>query len=361
MFTELQARLQQISERVENLRRSLDVDAAQEKIKTIDSQTMHHEFWDNSDAARTIMQERAQLKEQIDPYLQFVKEIEEIEILIQLGTEEEESSIITEIENNLNTLQKDIQTLEFSMALSGPHDISNAFLSIHPGAGGTESCDWASMLLRMYLRWMENKGYQANIVEFLPGDEAGVKSVTIEVIGKYAYGYLKAEKGIHRLVRISPFDANKRRHTSFASVFVMPEVEDIEVEINEDDLRIDTYHSSGAGGQHVNVTDSAVRITHLPTGIVVTCQNERSQHKNKASAMHVLRARLYEYQQEQQQEKITTLEGEKKEIAWGSQIRSYVFQPYTLIKDHRTGFEMGDIQRVMDGDITPFIESYLFG
>ncbi len=322
---------------------------------------MHHEFWNNSDAARIIMQERAQLKEQIEPYLQFIKEIEDTEILIQLGTEEKESSLITEIENKLNTLQKDIQTLEFSRALSGPHDISNAFLSIHPGAGGTESCDWASMLLRMYLRWIENKGYQTNIVEFLPGDEAGVKSVTVEIIGKYAYGYLKSEKGIHRLVRISPFDANKRRHTSFASVFVMPEVEDIEVEINEDDLRIDTYHSSGAGGQHVNVTDSAVRITHLPTGIVVTCQNERSQHKNKASAMHVLRARLYEYQQERQEEKIAAIEGEKKEIAWGSQIRSYVFQPYTLIKDHRSGFEMGDIQRVMDGDITPFIEAYLFG
>ncbi len=322
---------------------------------------MHHEFWDNSSVARTIMQEKAQLKERIDPYLQFIKEIEDIEVLIQLGTEEEEAALVAEVEDKLNTLQSDIQALEFSMALSGPHDTSNAFLSIHPGAGGTESCDWAAMLLRMYLRWIENKGYQTNIVEFLPGDEAGVKSVTVEIIGKYAYGYLKAEKGIHRLVRISPFDANKRRHTSFASVFVMPEVEDVEVEINEDDLKIDTYHSSGAGGQHVNVTDSAVRITHLPTGIVVTCQNERSQHKNKASAMHVLRSRLYEYQQEQQQEKIATIAGEKKEIAWGSQIRSYTFQPYTLIKDHRTGFEMGDIQRVMDGDITPFIEAYLFG
>ncbi|MFH1861129.1 MAG: peptide chain release factor 2 [bacterium] len=361
MFTELQSRLQQISKRIENLRGSLDVDAAQKEINTIEAQTIHHEFWDNSDTARTIMQRMAQLKEQIEPYLKFVKEIENIDILIQLGTEENETSLVMEVENNLDTLQKDIQALEFSMALSGPHDISNAFLSIHPGAGGTESCDWASMLLRMYLRWMENKGYQTNIIEFLPGDEAGVKSVTVEVTGKYAYGYLKAEKGIHRLVRISPFDANKRRHTSFASVFVMPEVEDVEVEINEDDLRIDTYHSSGAGGQHVNVTDSAVRITHLPTGIVVTCQNERSQHKNKASAMHVLRARLYEYQEEQQQEKMTKLGGEKKEIAWGSQIRSYVFQPYTLIKDHRTGFEMGDIQRVMDGDVTPFIEAYLFG
>ncbi|MBI4753480.1 peptide chain release factor 2, partial [Candidatus Desantisbacteria bacterium] len=333
----------------------------QKEIDAIEAQTMQSGFWNNAEDARAIMQRMAQLKEQIEPYLRFVKETEEMDILIQLGTEEDESSLIPEIENKLSTLEKDIQALEFTMALSGPHDISNAFLTIHPGAGGTESCDWASMLLRMYLRWIENKGYQANIIDFLPGDEAGVKGVTVQVTGKYAYGYLKAEKGIHRLVRISPFDANKRRHTSFASVFVMPEVEDVEVEINEDDLKIDTYHSSGAGGQHVNVADSAVRITHLPTGTVVTCQNERSQHKNKASAMHVLRARLYECQQEQQKETMSKIGGEKKEIAWGSQIRSYVFQPYTLIKDHRTGFEMGDIQKVMDGGISPFIEAYLFG
>jgi len=212
-------------------------------------------FWNNAEDAKAIMQRMAQLKEQIESYLRFVKETEEMDILIQLGTEEDELSLIPEIENKLSTLEKDIQALEFTMALSGPHDISNAFLTIHPGAGGTESCDWASMLLRMYLRWTENKGYQTNIIDFLPGDEAGVKGVTVQVTGEYAYGYLKAEKGIHRLVRISPFDANKRRHTSFASVFVMPEVEDVEVEINEDDLKIDTYHSSGAGGQHVNVTD----------------------------------------------------------------------------------------------------------
>jgi peptide chain release factor 2 len=281
--------------------------------------------------------------------------------LLQLGKEENDVSVIDEIRDKLSNVEHQIRKLEFKQALSGKHDRSNAFLSINPGAGGTESCDWASMLLRMYLRWAEHQGYKTNIIDFLPGEEAGIKGVTVHVTGDYAYGYLKAEKGIHRLVRISPFDANKRRHTSFASVFVVPEVEDIEVEINEEDLKIDTYRSSGPGGQHVNVTDSAVRITHIPTGIVVTCQNDRSQHKNKANAMRVLRARLYEYYQEQQRKELAKLEGEKKEIAWGSQIRSYVFQPYTLVKDHRTNLEIGDVQRVMDGDITPFIEAYLFG
>jgi peptide chain release factor 2 len=249
---------------------------------------------------------------------------------------------------------------ELLMMLSGEDDARNAIFTIHPGAGGTESQDWAEILLRMYLRWCERRGLKRDIVEIQAGEEAGLKSVTVTVEGDYAYGYLKAESGVHRLVRISPFDANKRRHTSFASLFVMPEIEeDIEIEIDEKDLRIDTYRSSGHGGQHVNVTDSAVRITHLPTGIVVTCQNERSQHKNKATAMKVLRSRLYERAQREREEKKAALEGTKKEIAWGSQIRSYVLHPYQLVKDHRTGTEVGNVDRVLDGDIDDLIEAEL--
>jgi peptide chain release factor 2 len=244
--------------------------------------------------------------------------------------------------------------------LGGENDPNNAIVSIHSGAGGTEAQDWSEMLLRMYLRWAERKGFKAEIIDYLPGEEAGVKSVTFTVNGEYAYGYLKAESGIHRLVRISPFDAGKRRHTSFSSLFVYPEIkEDIVVEINEDDLRIDTYRSSGAGGQHVNKTDSAVRITHLPTNIVVQCQNERSQHKNKAMAMKVLKARLYELKRREQEEKMEQLHSTKKDIAWGSQIRSYTLQPYRLAKDHRTNLEVGNVDAVLDGDIDPFIEAYL--
>jgi peptide chain release factor 2 len=244
--------------------------------------------------------------------------------------------------------------------LGGENDRNNAIVSIHAGAGGTEAQDWSQMLLRMYLRWAERKGFRTEIIDYLAGEEAGVKSATFTVTGDYAYGYLRAESGIHRLVRISPFDAGKRRHTSFASVFVYPEVsEDIVVEINEDELRVDTYRSSGAGGQHVNKTDSAVRITHLPTGIVVQCQNERSQHKNRAMAMKVLKARLYELKKKEQEEKMEQLHSGKKDIAWGSQIRSYILQPYRLAKDHRTNMEIGNVDGVLDGDLDPFIESYL--
>lgn len=244
--------------------------------------------------------------------------------------------------------------------LSGENDINNAIVSIHPGAGGTESQDWAQMLFRMYTRWCERMGYRVEVLDLQPGEEAGIKSATFSVIGDYAYGYLKAEAGVHRLVRISPFDANKRRHTSFASVFVCPEIEEnVEVVIDEKELRIDTYRASSAGGQHVNKTSSAVRITHIPTGIVVQCQNERSQHRNKASAMKVLRARLYELQKREQEEKLEKMVSKKKEIAWGSQIRSYIFQPYQMVKDHRTDVERGNVNAIMDGDIDQFIEAYL--
>ena len=257
-------------------------------------------------------------------------------------------------------VSQQVAQFELAQILGSPDDRRNAIVSLHPGAGGTEAQDWAEILLRMYMRWADRRGYRTEILEYQPGEEAGVKSVTFTVAGEYAYGYLKAEAGIHRLVRISPFDANSRRHTSFASVFVYPEVdEDIKVDINEADLRIDTYRSSGAGGQHVNKTDSAVRITHLPTNIVVACQNERSQHKNKAMAMKILRSRLYELELEKQRERMETYHKTKKEIAWGSQIRSYVLHPYRMVKDHRTGIEIGDADRVLDGDLDQFIQAYL--
>lgn len=284
--------------------------------------------------------------------------VEDVETLVELAEEGEDLG--EDIAQSLEKLEKLIGGQELMMKLSGEDDARNAILNIHPGAGGTESQDWAEMLLRMYLRFCELRGFSAAVVEYQPGDEAGVKNATVTIAGDYAFGYLKVESGVHRLVRISPFDANKRRHTSFASVFVVPEVDDnIDIDIDEKDLRIDTYRSSGAGGQHVNVTDSAVRITHMPTGIVVTCQNERSQHKNKATAMKILKARLYEHARREQEEKLAAIEGTKKDIAWGSQIRSYVLHPYRMIKDHRTGLEIGNVDPVLDGDLDALIEAEL--
>ena len=286
--------------------------------------------------------------------------LEEIEVLIELQDENPEERLDGEIEYVANSLETGLENLEFRKMLSGELDAMNAILTIHPGAGGTESQDWAEMLMRMYLRYSEKSNFQTEFMDLQYGDEAGVKSVTINIIGEYAYGYLKAEAGVHRLVRISPFDANKRRHTSFASVFVLPEIDDtIEIEINPTDLKIDTYRASGAGGQHVNKTDSAIRITHIPTGIVTQCQNERSQHKNKANAMKILTARLYKLKEEEQKEKMQHFEDQKKDIAWGSQIRSYVFHPYNMVKDHRTDYETSNTQAVMDGDIQEFIKEYL--
>jgi len=280
--------------------------------------------------------------------------------LLELAKEEDDSEVRSEIERHLTTIIKEVEDVEFRHMLNGDNDINNAFVSINAGAGGTEAQDWAEMLLRMYLRWAEKQNYKAEIIEILTGDEAGIKNVTFSVVGDYSYGYLKAEVGIHRLVRISPYDAGKRRHTSFASLFVYPDIEDeIVVEIDESELRIDTFRSSGAGGQHVNKTDSAVRITHLPTGIVVQCQNERSQHKNKAMAMKVLKARLYERQLQEQEKKMDELHSTKKQIAWGSQIRSYVMQPYRMVKDHRTNKETGNVESVLDGNIDDFIKEYL--
>jgi len=281
-------------------------------------------------------------------------------VLVELGDAEEDAEALAEVKSLLPGLERKVAGMEFARMLSGEHDANNAIVSINAGAGGTEAQDWAEMLLRMYLRFCEQKGFRTEITDYQAGDEAGVKGVTFNVEGEYAYGWLRAEMGIHRLVRISPFDANAKRHTSFSSVFVFPELsDDIEVEINEKDLKVDTYRSSGAGGQHVNKTDSAIRITHLPTGIVVSCQAERSQHKNRAVAMKQLKARLYELEVRKKEEENTAIAGEKKEIAWGSQIRSYVLHPYRMVKDHRTGFEVGNADAVLDGDLTGFIEAYL--
>lgn len=319
-------------------------------------------FWDNNEGAQKILKERSRLNDLMATINSLKEDLDEQELLLELVEEEaEDKSLLKSLEKALSDFKEKIQQEEYRIVLSGEHDAGNAIVTFHPGAGGTESQDWAEMLLRMYMRWAENKGFKKDIIDYQPGDEAGIKSVTLLVSGEYAYGYLKGESGVHRLVRISPFDTGRRRHTSFVSVFVIPSIEDdIEIEIKESDLKIDTYRASGAGGQHVNVTDSAVRITHLPTRIVVQCQNERSQHKNKATAMKVLRSRLYEYERGKKQEKIDKMHKEKKEIAWGSQIRSYTLHPYRIIKDHRTGIEVGDVDSVLDGGIDQFIEGYLF-
>ncbi len=317
-------------------------------------------FWDNSREAQKTIQKLNQLKGEISSLEQMEKEVDDISLLIELAEEEQDEKMQDELMKSLLEISEKSAELELKTLLSGEFDSHNAILGIHAGAGGTESCDWAQMLLRMYNRWAQRKGYKWRILDILPGEEAGVKNVTVLITGDHAYGYLKAEIGIHRLVRISPFDSQARRHTSFSSVDVIPEVDEgIKLKINESDLRIDTFRASGAGGQHVNVTDSAVRVTHLPTGITSQCQDERSQHRNKATALRILRSRLFEHYQKEQREKLAKERGEKGEIAWGNQIRSYIFHPYSLIKDHRTNFEAGNVQAVMDGEIDKFIQAYL--
>ena len=325
----------------------------------LDELAANPQFWQDVERAQRVTQERAQIIRTLETWQRLRKMLDDARVYADMAAEGDLEAA-REARNSLELLRQEIERAELERLLGGEHDAGNAILTLHPGAGGLEAQDWAEMLMRMYLRWAERRGYKTEVVDLQPGEGAGIKSATVLVQGPYAYGYLKAEAGIHRLVRISPFDANARRHTSFASVFVYPEIEeDIEVEINEADLRIDTYRASGAGGQHVNKTDSAVRITHLPTGIVVACQNERSQHKNKAMAMKILRARLYELEQQKQRERLAELDKGKKEIAWGSQIRSYVLHPYRLVKDHRTGVEIGNADAVLDGDIDALIEAYL--
>ena len=317
-------------------------------------------FWDDQDRAKKIQRQLGGLQDSIKNWEDAWDDLEENILLLEMAGEEKDADIEHEIAANLPAIEERLAMAELECMFSGEHDENNVMISIHAGAGGTEAQDWVGILLRMYLRWAESKGFKADILDILAGDEAGTKSVTILIKGRYAYGYMRSELGIHRLVRISPFDASGRRHTSFASVMVMPELDDdINVEIEEKDLRIDTYRASGAGGQHVNKTDSAIRITHLPSGVVVQCQNERSQHRNKDMAMKMLAAQLYEREKERQAAEAEGLSGVKKEISWGSQIRSYVLQPYRMIKDHRTDVEVGNVDAVLDGGLDIFIKAYL--
>ncbi len=317
-------------------------------------------FWDDSAAAREIVAEVKELRSWVEPWDELAAKAGDLEEIAELLEVEEDAALAEEWAAEVAALGSAVEQLELRNMLRGADDRRDALVTIHPGAGGTESQDWAEMLLRMYSRWAERHGYEVELLDYQAGEEAGIKSATLEIRGSHAYGYLKAEKGVHRLVRISPFDAQKRRHTSFASVFVYPVVDDeIEIEIAEKDLRVDTYRASGAGGQHVNKTSSAVRITHIPTGIVVACQNERSQHQNRATAMKMLRAALYQRELELREAERQKLEDQKTDISWGNQIRSYVFQPYTMVTDHRTELKISDVQRVMEGDLDPFIEAYL--
>jgi peptide chain release factor 2 len=318
------------------------------------------DFWNDQEKAQTVISEANALKDQVNEFNELNESYENLELTYELVKEENDEELRTELEEELQQLSGRLSQFELQLLLSEEYDKNNAILELHPGAGGTESQDWGSMLLRMYTRWAEKKGFKVETLDYLPGDEAGIKSVTLAIKGHNAYGYLKAEKGVHRLVRISPFDASGRRHTSFVSCEVMPEFnEEIQVEVRTEDLKIDTYRATGAGGQHINTTDSAVRITHIPSGVVVTCQSERSQIKNREAAMKMLKAKLYQREIERQEQELLEIRGEQKEIGWGSQIRSYVFHPYSMVKDHRTSTESGNVQAVMDGDLDQFINAYL--
>jgi peptide chain release factor 2 len=331
-----------------------------ERLARLEQEQIDPNFWSNQDRARGLVQEIKSLKGWVGPAEDLGRRLADARGLSELLEAEPDSAMAEELEKEVGAIEHDLAAFELKSMLQGPDDFRDALLTIHPGAGGTESQDWAEMLMRMYHRWAEQHGYQVTILDLLPGEEAGIKSVSIEIKGEYAYGYLKAEKGVHRLVRISPFDSQARRHTSFASVFVYPEVDDtIEIDLRDEDIKMDVYRASGAGGQHVNKTSSAVRLTHIPTGIVVACQQERSQHKNKETAYKMLRAALYQRRLEEQEAERAKLEATKTDISWGNQIRSYVFQPYTMVNDHRTEIKVGDVQRVMDGDLDEFIQAYL--
>src|SRR5262245_1066409 len=336
-----------------------DIPAKEKRLAELEGEMGSPAFWEDNRRAQELIRERSELSRLTGTVADLVGKAEDLSVLIELAAEEGGQTLESEIADRLAQLGAALDDLELKVMLSGPHDGKAAIVSIHPGAGGTESQDWAQMLMRMYLRWCERAGLKAEVVDVLPGEEAGIKSATIEVSGEYAYGYLRGEPGVHRLVRISPFDASKRRQTSFASVSVTPEVDDVEVVVKDEELRVDVYRSSGPGGQGVNTADSAVRITHLPTGIVVACQNERSQLRNRDTALRILKARLYELAERKQREELAELTGQKKEIAFGSQIRSYTFHPYQLVKDHRTGLEIGNVEGVMDGDLDGLIKAYL--
>ena len=357
---EYRLRLSGLSAPLQELREALNIDHCTEQIKTLEEESAQDGFWDDLTQSQKVLQQIKQLRDRVDRFEHLAQAHEDIMTLCQMAIEEEEESLTGEVLEGLTQVEHDLEAQRLATLLSGEYDRNNAIISFQAGAGGTEAQDWAEMLYRMYTRWAERHGFSYKILDYLDGEEAGIKSASILIEGENAYGYLRSEMGVHRLVRISPFDSSGRRHTSFAAIEVMPEInEEIEIEIRDDDLRVDTYRSSGAGGQHVNKTDSAVRITHLPTGIVVACQNERSQHQNREVAMRMLKSKLVEIKERENLERIEDIKGEQKLIEWGSQIRSYVFMPYTLVKDHRTNFENGNINAVMDGDIDGFINAYL--
>nr|WP_243388279.1 peptide chain release factor 2 [Bacillus kexueae] len=359
-LVEIRTELEKMAKRLADFRGLFDLDVKQARIQELEEQMSAPNFWDDQNAAQTVINEANGLKDLVNQFNHLNETYENLQVTYELIKEEPDEDLQSELESELKSLTKDLNEFELQLLLSQPYDKNNAILELHPGAGGTESQDWGSMLLRMYTRWAEKKGFKVETLDYLPGDEAGIKSVTLLIKGHNAYGYLKAEKGVHRLVRISPFDSSGRRHTSFVSCEVMPEFnEEIDIEVRTEDIKVDTYRSSGAGGQHVNTTDSAVRITHLPSGIVVTCQTERSQIKNRERAMKMLKAKLYQKKIEEQEKELAEIRGEQKEIGWGSQIRSYVFHPYSLVKDHRTNVEVGNVQSVMDGELDSFIDAYL--
>ncbi|HHJ64768.1 MAG TPA: peptide chain release factor 2 [Aquifex aeolicus] len=356
---ELKSRIEELRDRFESIRQVLRVDKLEAELAKIDGLMSSQDFWEDQERARETIRRRKWIEETLERVSEIEKRLADVEELSG-STSEEDGEMLSMLEEELTELERMLGELEMKTYLSGEMDAKNAYLTVQAGAGGTEACDWAEMLLRMYKRWAERKGYEVELVDVTPDDVAGVKSATLLIKGPYAYGYLKGEQGVHRLVRISPFDANARRHTSFAAVSVMPQIdEDIRVEIRDEDLRIETFRASGAGGQYVNKTDTAVRITHIPTGIVVSCQQERSQFQNKRKALELLRAKLYQLEQEKLEKKKKELEGEKTDIGWGHQIRSYVFHPYRMVKDLRTGYETGNVDAVMDGDIDEFIENFL--
>ena len=347
-------------ETLKEVKDSLDLENKERRITELDKSMEEPGFWDDPERSTKTVREAKNLKDTVDGYKHLEQQYEDIQVMIEMGYEENDPSLIPEIEAMLEELETNLDKLRMETLLSGEYDKCNAILRLNAGAGGTESCDWCSMLYRMYCRWADKMGYKTEVLDYLDGDEAGIKSVTIQINGDNAFGYLKSERGVHRLVRISPFNAAGKRQTSFVSCDVMPDIEeDLDVEINQDDLRIDTYRSSGAGGQHINKTSSAIRITHIPTGIVVQCQNERSQFQNKDKAMQMLKAKLYMLKQQENAEKLSDIRGDVKEIGWGNQIRSYVLQPYTMVKDLRTGEETGNVANVLDGGLDPFISAYL--
>ncbi|MCO0595861.1 peptide chain release factor 2 [Peribacillus butanolivorans] len=359
-LAEIRNELERTAQRLTDFRGLFDLDEKEARIAQLENEMTHPDFWNDQSKAQTVINETNALKDQVNQLSDLNDAYENLDLTYELVKEESDEELLAELVEEITILSQKMNEFELQLLLSEEYDSKNAILELHPGAGGTESQDWGSMLLRMYTRWGEKRGFKVETLDYLPGDEAGIKSVTLLFKGHNAYGYLKAEKGVHRLVRISPFDSSGRRHTSFVSCEVMPEFDEtINIEIRTEDLKVDTYRASGAGGQHINTTDSAVRITHLPTNTVVTCQNERSQIKNKAQAMNMLKAKLYQLEIEQQQADLDEIRGEQKEIGWGSQIRSYVFHPYSMVKDHRTSAETGNLGAVMDGDIDMFIDAYL--